>query len=482
MDSPRFHPLDYLSVVKRRKWWFIVPLAVAIVVGTALALLLPRQYLSSTTIGIASAAVSSDVAKVSAPFSQEERIRAISQQLLSKQVLTRVVQEEQLAADDAAIEREIARLRSNVQPVTVPNPIAGTDPSKADTFVVSYVDGSPAAAQRVTARLAQVFVEETSKRREIRAQDTTQFLSNQLELSKSRLGQLEDRLAAAKRTHMGRLPEQSAANLQTLNGLRQQLESTGTALRGEQDRLSMIERQLNSMRQGADMLPLVRGGEPQLPTSPEARVASLQRELAEARMTYTEKHPEIIRLQEELENAKAEAAAERSRPESDRLATLKSDPTYRQLLADQELGRLRVRELQRAESQIRSQIGQYQQRVESAPLVEQQLASVERDYQLEKKQYEDLAARRDAAARSEDLERRQGGERFRVLSPATWPQAPFKPNILRLLLMSIVGGLFIGAVAAVGREFLDRSIYDSHSLQHEYDLPVLGEISRIRAA
>jgi uncharacterized protein involved in exopolysaccharide biosynthesis len=161
---------------------------------------------------------------------------------------------------------------------------------------------------------------------------------------------------------------------------------------------------------------------------------------------------------------------------------LKSDPTYRQLLADQEIGRMRVRELQRAETQIRTQINAYQQRVESSPLVEQQLTSLQRDYDLEKKQYEELSGRRDAAALSEDLERKQAGERFRVLSPATWPREPFKPNVLRILLMAVVAGVFLGGVSAVGREFLDRSIYDAHTLQHEYDLPVLGEISRIKVA
>lgn len=143
---------------------------------------------------------------------------------------------------------------------------------------------------------------------------------------------------------------------------------------------------------------------------------------------------------------------------------------------------MRVRELQRVETQIRAQIGAYQQRVESSPLVEQQLTSLQRDYDLEKKQYEELSARRDAAALSEDLERKQAGERFRVLSPATWPREPFRPNVLRILLMALVAGVFLGGLSAVGREFLDRSIYDAHTLQHEYDLPVLGEISRIRAA
>ncbi len=115
-------------------------------------------------------------------------------------------------------------------------------------------------------------------------------------------------------------------------------------------------------------------------------------------------------------------------------------------------------------------------------MVEQQLQAVTRDYELEKKQYEDLAARRDAAALSENLERQQAGERFRVISPATWPREPFKPNPIRVFLMVVVAGVFLGAASAVGLEFLDRRVYDAQSLQRQYDLPVLGEISRIRAA
>jgi polysaccharide biosynthesis transport protein len=481
MDTPRFHPLDYLSVVRRRKWWLIVPLVVAAAAGVALAVVLPREYLSSTTIGITSAAVSPDIAK-SAQFDRDERLRVIGQQLLSRGVLARVVRAEHLAADASDEDAAIARLRRQVQPVTIPQAVAGSDPSRADTFVVSYVDSTPEAAQRIAARLADVFVDETSRGRELRAQDTTEFIANQLALSKSRLSQLEQRLTAAKRTYMGRLPEQGAANLQTLNGLRQQLDSTDTALRGEQDRLSIIEQQLAAMRQGAETLPLVKGAETQVPSSPEGRVRALQRQLDDARMAYTDRHPEVIRLQEELKSARADAAADRNRPESDRLAVLKNDASFRQLLADQQLGRMRVAELQRAETQLRAQIASYQQRVESSPLVEQQLTSLQRDYDLEKRQYEELAARRDAAALSEDLERRQAGERFRVLSPATWPREPFKPDVFRILAMALVAGLFLGAGSAVGREFLDRSIYDAHTLQHEYDLPVLGEIQRIRAA
>jgi capsular polysaccharide biosynthesis protein len=49
------------------------------------------------------------------------------------------------------------------------------------------------------------------------------------------------------------------------------------------------------------------------------------------------------------------------------------------------------------------------------------------------------------------------------------------------MLLAVAAGLVLGAGAAVGREFLDRSVYDAQALQSEFDLPVLGEIPRIPA-
>jgi len=363
----------------------------------------------------------------------------------------------------------------------LPDSIAPSDHGpRLDAFVVSYLDQTPQDAQRVANRLAEVFVDDTSRTRELRAEDTSEFLANQMKAAERRLGELEDKLRDAKKANMGRLPEQTSANLQTLNGLRQQLAATDTALKSEQDRQSMIERQLDGMQQGADSMPLGRGAEQ--PATGAARVRSLERELADARMVYTDKHPEIARLEEELKRARADAVAERSRPPADRLEVLQSDPTYRQLLGDREMSRLRVRDLQRAEAQSRRDIDQYQARVEAAPLVEQQMVSLQREYDLQKAQYTDLVARRQAAGMAQDLEQRRVGEQFKVFTRASWPKEPYKPNPWRVFLMSVVAGICLGGVAATGREFMDRSVHDVRALQQAYDVPVLGEVSRIQAA
>jgi hypothetical protein len=94
MEERSVHPLDYLSVVRRRKWWFIVPLVICLLVGTALALFLPRTYYSHAEIGVAAASLSPELLKGVQSLDPAERQRAISQQLLSPAVLERVVREE----------------------------------------------------------------------------------------------------------------------------------------------------------------------------------------------------------------------------------------------------------------------------------------------------------------------------------------------------------------------------------------------------
>src|ERR1051325_8931219 len=188
MDEPRFDPLDYVSVFNRRKWWFIVPVALAIVVGMALVYTLPRSYQATTTIAVSAARVAPTV--IGAPvieMDKQERMRAVSQQLLSRPVLERTARLEHLD-QNTSIDAAIGRLRRSIG-VSLPDsitpvgsgggtatPLSPDQKASLDTYQVSFVDGSPEDAQRILNRLAQVFVQENSKSQEIRATDTSQFI------------------------------------------------------------------------------------------------------------------------------------------------------------------------------------------------------------------------------------------------------------------------------------------------------------------
>jgi len=280
-----------------------------------------------------------------------------------------------------------------------------------------------------------------------------------------------------KEAFMGRLPEQTNSNLAMVSAMQRQLESNATSMRGEQDRLSMIERQIEGMQQGADETAAATRGTPA--EAAQSRVQALRRELGDAQLTFTAKHPEVVRLKEELATAEQAAAAERTPPAADRVAILNANPEYRQLLKDRETTKLRVAEMQRQQAAISDQIAQYQTRVEGAPRVEQQLVSLQRAYDLERSTYSDLSGKKQTALLSEEMQRKQGGEQFAVLVPAGLPLEPFKPKPVRVMLMAMVAGFVLGGIFAFGREYLDRSVHDARGLRNEFELPVLAEIPRI---
>jgi polysaccharide biosynthesis transport protein len=488
MDEPRFDPLDYVSVVNRRKWWFIVPMTLALIIGSLLVWKLPRTYQATATIAVSAARLAPNVAGT-VEMGRPERMRAVSQQLLSRTVLERTARLEHLD-QNSSIESAISQIRSSVSvslPDSItPNSAATGAPDKSlspdqkaqlDTYQVSVVEGTPEDAQRIVNRLTQVFVEENSRSREVRAQDTSQFIDTQLQASATRLASLEARLRTMKESFMGRLPEQTNANLQMVSAMQRQLESNATTMRAEQDRLSMIERQIEAVQQGADNAVIATKGTPG--ETAMTRVQTLRRQLADAQLNFTDKHPEIVRLKDELATAEKDAAAERGRPASDRAAILNATPEYRQLQKDREVSKMRVSELQRQQTAISGQIAQYQTRVESAPRVEQQMVSLTREYELERGTYSDLSGKKQTALLDEELQRKQGGEQFAVLVPASLPSDPFKPKPMRVMLMAIAAGLVLGGALAFGREYLDRSVHDARGLRDEFELPVLAEIPRI---
>ena len=126
------------------------------------------------------------------------------------------------------------------------------------------------------------------------------------------------------------------------------------------------------------------------------------------------------------------------------------------------------------------ELATYQARVNQAPLVEQQLAPLEQAYELEKAQHQRLAERYQAAVISENLETRRAGSQFAVLYPASKPATPSRPNVPRVFAFSVIAGAVLGGALALTREYLDKTVHDARTLQHEFDQVVLAEVPHLR--
>jgi len=485
MEQQSFHPLDYLSVAHRRKWWFVMPLLVCIALGALTVVVWPKKYLSRATIGMQSPTLSSDLLRAGTTMDAAERQRAVQQMLVSPTVLERVIREEKINPSKPA--SEVAtwlrdNLSKNIEIPPPPGLNVRPDPTRGiELFYIGYTDKDPERAQRITNRVASVFVEENTKAQTGRAENSVEVLETQVQASQAKLGELESKITERKGRYIGRLPEQVGANVQMANGARNQLDSLSTQLRSENERLTMIESQLEQMRQGVG-IGAVTSSSIASAQAGKKHVEDLEAQLAADRaLGFGDNHPEITRLQREIKQARADLVAARTDEPANRDTMLRSDPIYLNTVQQRDAVRLHIRELQAASSMAQRQIGEYQSRVESAPVAEQELAPLDREYAAEKMRFTDLSTRLSQARTTEDVARKQGGERFSILYPASLPDEPVEPKPLKIMAMAVVAGLVLGAVGAVGREFLDRSVHDTRALENEFEVPVLGEIPRIAA-
>jgi polysaccharide chain length determinant protein (PEP-CTERM system associated) len=417
--------------------------------------------------------VSGDITKT--PQDNYNRTRAISQELLSLPVVEQVAREEGLLKEDADADAVVAGIRARTQ-VSLPTKTLGAGREDPDAFIVSYTGSTAHEAQRVTNRLLKVFIERDSNLRQSRAKETAAFLSEQLKESERRMEEAEGRLRKGKETNTGLLPEQAIANMQAMSDLRQRATSNADALRAERDRLAQVEQQLDAARHeaAADTR-----SEDEIKAAD--RAATLERQLATAKQLYTPAHPEIQRLQADLQLARADEKAARANAAAAGPRPLqKAEQTVAQLAAERERVRVRIRDLQVIEGRLPGEIAAYQARVNQAPIVEQQLAPLEQAYEVEKAQHQRLAERYQAALIAENLETKRAGGQFAVLYPAGLPSMPSRPNVPRVFAFSIFAGGILGAALAFLREYLDKTVHDARTLQHEYDQVVLAEIPHLR--
>src|SRR6185503_2219195 len=110
------------------------------------------------------------------------------------------------------------------------------------------------------------------------------------------------------------------------------------------------------------------------------------------------------------------------------------------------------------QTRLKDQIAEYQRRAEAAPGRQSELTELTRDYATIQTLYSTLLGKNEEAKISANLERREIGERFRVLEPARLPVRPFSPNRPRIMSIGGLLGLALGLGLAALLEYRDTTL------------------------
>jgi protein tyrosine kinase modulator len=521
---------DLTMFFRRRKRIFILTFFSLFSIGFVISIALPPIYRSQAKILIQEQEVSSEYIRSAITGYAEERIKAISEQILSTEQLRKIIKQVEPGFDhNSNITSEaIAEFKQNIEvlPITatVTNERSGRPLDLLTAFTVSYSDRNPFQAKKVASMLANLFIQEDLKARERQASGTTSFLQDELDKLKVQTRKYEKQISDFKEKNIGLLPEYSEVNLRTIESLERKLETIELDIRSAQEKYISLKTQIASVD---PMLP-VKIGDEQVTVNPYDRLRNLRIKLVNLKTTFSDRHPDVKKVEreiaelssqlgvkkdksnvylEQLQKAKAELSKLREtdgpnhpdvirkqkeieaisnklkdfdQSNKSQLSADANNPAYINLKAQVLAAKAGWDSLIDERNQVNAQIMQYRQRLEKTPGIESQYLEMTRDYESTKKKYDDLFDKLMEAKVAVGMQADQKGERFKLVDPASLPAHPFKPNRIVYIIMSFILSFIVGTVVATLREAVDSTIKSTDDLNAFIKAPVLSVLSMVQ--
>jgi len=349
-------------------------------------------------------------------------------------------------------------------------------------YTISHRDPDPAKAQRVVQALVSIFIESSLGDKRQDTDSARKFLEEQIRNYEKKLEQGENRLKEFKLRNIDLATSEGRSGIDRLSELTTKLNTARLELREAEQSRDALRRQI--VGEEPVLLPETSDSHSSI-SLPEidGRIDVQKRNLDTLLQRYTEQHPDIIgtrRLIKDLEDQKRqELQARKKFAVANPGASVSNNPVYQQL-------KVSLAEAEANTASLRARVSEYEERykrttavMKTQPQLETELAQLNRDYELDKKNYEQLVTRRDSAELTGDLDSAGSMADFRLIDPPRASSTPVAPNRLLLfplgLVFAIVAGLFVAFVASQIRPVF----FDSKTLRDATDLPVLGVVSLI---
>jgi polysaccharide chain length determinant protein (PEP-CTERM system associated) len=355
-------------------------------------------------------------------------------------------------------------------------------------YTLSYRNESPEKAKRVVQSLVSIFVESSLGASRKDADSARTFLNDQIKNYQAKLEEAESRLKAFRVRNI---------DLQTADGkdwsarlaeMAGQLDKARLELREAEDARTAARAALeNEKSQTFNALPnLLPEAAPSVATPElDGRIEAQKKNLDLLLQRFTEEHPDVLSARRVITDLEAQRQVALKEARRNVVAAPAAGPSMNSSLAYQELNRVlatsevQVAALRGRVAEYSARMGQARNMMKVAPQIEAEEAQLNRDYAIHKKNYEELVARREAAAMSGSLDVVSGMADFRLIDPPRVSPTPVFPN--RLLLVPLVLAAALGAAlfAAFALSQLRPVFHRANELREKFELPLLGVVSLV---
>jgi polysaccharide chain length determinant protein (PEP-CTERM system associated) len=485
--------VQQVLVILRGMWKFrwpgLVVAWVAAVVGVVVVMKIPDQFESSARIYVDTDSILKPLMSgLTVQPNVEQQISMLSRTLISRPNLEKLIRMADLDLKSAGRSDQEALIQKLTEGIRI------STAGGLNLYTMSFRDSEPERAKRVVQSMVSIFVESGlgSSRKDTDSAKT--FLNEQIKTFETKLEEAEARM---KEFRLRNIAMQSADGKDATSRLTEsnaQLEQAKLQLRESENARDAAKLQLKAERgQGGDLAmqgilqeSSINVATPEL----DARINDLRRNLDALMQRYTDRHPDVVttkRLLSDLEEQRKREAAELRKTALAQAAAAGGGTAVPNSLAAQELSRvLASSEIQIAA--LRARVAEFSARaaaardaMKSAPQIEAEAAQLNRDYEITKKNYEDLVARRQSAVMSGELDVASGVAEFRLVDPPRVSPKPVSPNRMLLLPGVLIVALGAGVFFAFAASQLRPTFSTPEDLRKQTGLPLLGVVTLLRS-
>lgn len=518
MESQEKDVSYYLAVMHRyRTRIFAVGISIAVLAGVV-AIALPPLYRSSGTILIEQQEIPQEMVRSTITSFADQRIHVISQRVMTRANLTTIVDKYKLYPEerqDEPMEVVLGDMRDSIKMGTVSadvvDPRNGQPTQATIAFTVSFDHESPVLAQKVANELVSLYLNENLKSRSESTTEASKFMADEVNKLMAHMADIEKKLAQFKERNANQLPDLLQLNVQqierterdlldaqmqlrTLRERKAYMESqltllardstvyteTGERMMGSADRLKQLQVKYLSMvavygehhpdlvrtRKEIEALKKETQGEV-INESDNLRIsqAKVSEQLSQAREKYAANHPEIKRLERQLDSLNQALVVQRAtvQPETED-AGVASNPSYVQFKSQLESATVELVMAEKREAQLRRKLAEYERHMLKMPQVEREYRELLRDYENSSVSYKQMKAKQTEAQLAQVMESERKGERFTLVEPPEMPEKPLKPNRMAILVLGLVFALAGGVGMSLISASVDTAVYGNSAL------------------
>ncbi|CZF81134.1 Chromosome partition protein Smc [Grimontia celer] len=474
MNTLTYKFLILLDGAWRRRYVIIMPILIFPLMGIAIGLLSPKQYISHTSMLIQETSKMNPFLEDLAISAQmKERFSGLQTLLHSRHILGKVAVERGYVKEDDSpqkLDEVIAQLSNGLNMVTIGK----------DVIRIDYRSNDPEGMKETLETVSDYVVEELLAPERSSMKDSSFFLSEHINKRREELDDAEAALSDFRSKHADGLPELQVANYARIEQLKQRLSEKEAEMAGAQKSLGGLDQQLSSTN------PVI--------GSIEDQIVKIRSELALLKARYTDQHSlvqgalrNLRRLEEQraqlvestqqtIDTAQLWDIASSARMNGDS----ESQPLLISQLENLQEARSKVETLEEETASLRKMILQLEEKTNMSGEKEQQIRKLERDLQVKRMLFEELLERQEKARLTSSLGVFEQDKRIKIIDRPYSPSTPSNLPIIVFAIAGMVGGIFLGSGLAVLMELTDTTIRRINTLESITGAPVLTRIPFVK--